>query len=189
MIYFSAIATRDFEYMSKFPRLKDASALLDKRISIEDTFSSLSTRRGAPYDRYDTTYLTLQQSIILQNDAVREFLRKHLHRRLSWGPEERRKNRVAYNQGHPRSLYFLFLDRLSRFIVAVGGGCAFIVPMFLISFDASRTESLVTVSTVVVLFALAMNLEFQTDNKDSLAATATYAVVLVMFIETSGAGS
>jgi hypothetical protein len=186
MISFSAIAIQDFEYMSKLPRLQEPSVLLDKRISIENAFPSLSARPGAPFD---TTYLTLQRSIVLQKDAVREFLRIYLHRRLSWSPEERRKNRVGYNQGQPPSLYSPFLDRLARFIVAVGGGCALIVPMLVMLFDASRTKSLVTVSTAVVLFALAMSLAFQTDNKDTLTATATYAAVLVVFVGTNGTGS
>lgn len=172
--------------MSKVPRLRESSTLLDKRISIENAFPSISTRSGAPYD---TTYLTLQRSIVFQTDAVREFLRKYLHRRLSWSPEERRTNRVGYNQGRSPKLYSPFLDRLARFIVAVGGGCALIVPMLIMTFNPSTTKSLVTTSTAVVLFALAMSMAFQTDNKDTLTATATYAAVLVVFVGTSGTGS
>jgi hypothetical protein len=103
--------------------------------------------------------------------------------------KERRKNRVGYNPGQTPSLYSPFLDRLTRFIVAVGGGCALIVPMLVMSFEASRTKSLVTVSTAMVLFALAMSLAFQTDNKDTLTAPATYAAVLIVFVGTSGTGT
>lgn len=60
------------------------------------------------------------------------------------------------------------------------------VPMLIMSLEPSQIKSLVTVSLSVVLFALVMSLTFQTDNKDTLTATATYAAVLVVFVGTSG---
>lgn len=119
---------------------------------------------------------------------MRETLRKHLFRRLSWSSSERKANKVSYNKGTPPETYSPFVDGLARFIIAVGGGASLIVPMLIMSFDASKTKSLVTVSVAVVLFALSLNLGFDTDNKDTLTATATYAAVLVVFVGTSGSG-
>jgi len=119
-------------------------------------------------------------------DAVREFLRKRLPQRLSYSHEEFISN--PYNDIRERTpeTYSPFVDRLARFLIAVGGGAALIVPMLIMSFHPSQTKSLVTVSVAVVLFALTLSLAFSTDNKDTLQATATYAAVLVVFVGTSG---
>lgn len=121
-----------------------------------------------------------------QTDAVREFLRKRLPLPLSHSREESRANLTKYLWGIPPVNYSPFVDRLARFLIAVGGGAALIVPMLIMSFQPLHTKSLVTVSVAVVLFALTLSLAFSTDNKDTLQATATYAAVLVVFVGTSG---
>ena len=57
--------------------------------------------------------------------------------------------------------------------------------MVIMSLSPSLTKSLVTVSIAVVLFALLLSLVFETNNKDTLTATATYAAVLVVFVGSS----
>jgi hypothetical protein len=64
-------------------------------------------------------------------------------------------------------LYPAFLDRLARFVSAVGGGCV---------------KSLVIVLVVAVLFTLAMSLTFRTNNTDILTAMARYAAMSVVFV-------
>ena len=96
---------------------------------------------------------------------------------------------MRYNKREIPTTYSPFVESLARFIIAVGGGCALVIPMVIMSFAPSRAKSLVTVSVAVVLFALVMSLAFQTDNKDTLTGTATYAAVLVVFVGTSGSGS
>jgi hypothetical protein len=171
--------------MSTLPKLQNPVTILDNRIMLETAFPTISTRPGAAYN---TNYLTLRRDIVRKNDAVREYLRKHLHRRLAWSPDERNANRVGYNLGLPPLMYSEFLDRLARFIVAVGCGCSLIVPMLVMSFSPSQTKTLVTVSVAVVLFALVISLAFHTDNNDTLSATATYAAVLVVFVGINGGG-
>ena len=61
--------------------------------------------------------------------------------------------------------------------------------MILMVLHPSLTKSLIVVSVAVVLFALVVGLVFETDNKDTITATATYAAVLVVFVGTSGGGS
>ena len=159
---------------------------LDTRMGLEDAFPTIAKREGAPYD---TNYLTLRCEVIRSADAVREFLRKYLFRRLAWSTAERDANPIRYNRRRPPQIYSNFVDGLARFIVAVGGGCSLIIPMLVMSFNPSRDKSLITVSVAVVLFALSISLAFQTDNKDTLTATATYAAVLVVFVGTSATGS
>lgn len=178
-----AAAIRDLDYLSRLPRVQDPESILDKRITLANAFPDIVARPGAPYD---SAWLTLRQEAVRQADGVREFLRKHLHRRLAWSAEERDANRLRYNQRRPPLVYSKILDRLARFLIAVGGGCSVVVPMLIMSLEPSQIKSLVTVSLSVVLFALVMSLTFQTDNKDTLTATATYAAVLVVFVGTSG---
>ncbi len=158
---------------------------LDTRIFLQVAFPELGKR---PLEPFNTTYRTLNRKIALNGDVVREILRRYLTRRLSWSPSERKANKVGYHKGGRPKTYSPFLDALARFIIAVGGGLSLIVPMLVMSFDASRTKSLVTVSVAVVLFALLLSLGFDTDNKDTLTATATYAAVLVVFVGTSSTG-
>lgn len=112
-----------------------------------------------------------------------------LPKHLSWTDAEIRARRPEYAAGHPPEVYSKFLDSLARFVVGTAGGCALIVPMVVMALDPTLTKSLVTVSAAVLLFALVLGLVFETDNKDTITATATYAAVLVVFVGTSGGGA
>jgi hypothetical protein len=125
----------------------------------------------------------------ISRDPIREFLRKRLYKRLSWPAAEIISRRLDfYKNGIPET-YSPFVDWLARFIIAIGGGAALIVPMLIMSIHSSQPKSLVTVSGAVVLFALCVSLVFQAENRETLTATATYAAVLVVFVGTSGAGA
>lgn len=85
--------------------------------------------------------------------------------------DERHADRIGYARGAAPLLYSAFLDRLARFVGAVGGGYA---------------KSLVIVLAAAVLFALAMSLTFRTNNMDMLTAMARYAVMSVVFVVVVG---
>jgi hypothetical protein len=85
--------------------------------------------------------------------------------------DERHADRIGYARGAAPLLYSAFLDRLARFVSAVGGGCA---------------KSLVIVLVAAVLFALAMSLTFRTNNMDMLTAMARYAAMSVVFVVVVG---
>ena len=57
--------------------------------------------------------------------------------------------------------------------------------MLIMSFHASKTKSLVTVSLAVLLFSFVLSIALKLQNNDVLAATAAYAAVLVVFVGTS----
>jgi hypothetical protein len=61
--------------------------------------------------------------------------------------------------------------------------------MLIMIFNQSLTKSLITTSVAVILFALVVSLVFETDNKDTITATATYAAALVVFVGTSATAS
>jgi hypothetical protein len=86
-------------------------------------------------------------------------------------------------------VYSKFLDVFARFVIGTAGGCSLIVPMVVMVLHASLRKSLVTTSVALVLFALFLGLVFETSNKDTITATATYAAVLVVFVGTSGSAN
>lgn len=70
--------------------------------------------------------------------------------------------------------------------MAIFGGLALLVPVIIMTLVHGVTESLVTTSVAIVLFALALAVyATNTSGKDILAATAAYAAVLVVFIGAS----
>lgn len=172
--------------MNQFVILPD-SERNESRLFFEDMFPELGNRSSFPFN---TTYRTLRHDVILnrevllKRDFVRETLRKYLFRRLLWSPSEREANSMGFITGEAPRTYSPLLDKLARFIIAVGGGASLILPVLIMLFNPS---SLITLSVAVVLFALSLSLGFETENKDTLTATATYAAVLVVFVGTTGA--
>ncbi|KAI1485154.1 hypothetical protein F5X96DRAFT_674917 [Biscogniauxia mediterranea] len=197
-------AVRDYQYMARLPPLASTFAAR-QRIELETFFPSLAqpgiqqtnttADEGVNDDDevsnipYDNEYLSLNPKPTQRKDLLREYLRKHLPRQFSWTEEEKSARRADYSHGHPPEQYSQSLDRIARFLVGVVGGASLIVPLLIMAFDSSLTKTMITVCTVVVLFALAVSLLFELDNKDTVTATATYAAVLVVFVGTSTGGS
>jgi hypothetical protein len=75
---------------------------------------------------------------------------------------------------------------VAKFIIGTLGGSALIMPMVIMALDSSLNKCLIVVSVSLVVFALVVGLVFETDNKDTIVATATYAAVLVVFVRNSG---
>jgi len=179
-------AIRDYQYLTTLGVLPHSQAR-EKQMSLQDAFPSIGTPYpGKSNHPYDTSYFTLQKKAVQPRDGLRDFLRRVLPSHLSWTEPERQTRRQEFAEGMPPEIYSRFLDALARFIVGVAGGFALIVPMFIMALNPSLVKSLVTVSAAVILFALVLGLVFETDNKDTITATATYAAVLVVFVGTSG---
>lgn len=78
------------------------------------------------------------------------------------------------------------VDRLARFVLGVVGGAAPVIPMLIMSINNTQAKSLTKTSAAVVFFAIAMAAGMRATNAETLAATAAYAAVLVVFVGTSG---
>jgi VIT1/CCC1 family predicted Fe2+/Mn2+ transporter len=154
----------------------------EQQLSLTDNFQDIASKTGAPYN---TRYLTLPSTLPQRPDAVREALRKYLHKSLSWTKEEIRLRGNDYYQGRPPTIYSSFVDRLARFIMAFVGGAALLIPMAIMVFNSSLNKSLITTCVAVILFAGFLAFGISASNQDTLAATATYAAVLVVFVGTS----
>jgi uncharacterized membrane protein YfcA len=118
----------------------------------------------------------------LQSDPLRNFLENHLPKKLTWAAAEIERRDNEYLDGLPPDQVSSFIDRLARFIIAFVGGASLVVLMLVMSLNQNETKSLVTTSVAVVLFAVAMSILFHASNSEILAATATYAAVLVVFV-------
>jgi len=113
-------------------------------------------------------------------------LKSCLHRSVAYTKSEILAKSDEYLGGDPPEEVSTLIDRLARFIVAVIGGAALVVPMLIMRLPrVTLTKSLVTTSIAVVLFAAALSIGFRASNTDTLVATATYAAVLVVFVGTS----
>lgn len=72
-------------------------------------------------------------------------------------------------------------DRIKRFLFAITGGAALLVPMIIMTYKTSQHARLTVVSIAVVLFSLFMA-STSASKENLVAATAAYAAVLVVYI-------
>jgi hypothetical protein len=125
-------------------------------------------------------------------DPLRMFLKASLPRKLTYTDAELHVHDEEFLARKPPTTVSPFVDRLARFIVAFVGGASLVVPMLIMTLPHQRgvtgsdsTKSLITTSVAVTLFATFMALLVKASNVETLAATATYAAVLVVFVGTS----
>lgn len=119
-------------------------------------------------------------------DSLREWLKRILPKRLTFTQLERDNRPIPFKVGATPEELSPFVDGLARFLVAIRGGLSLGVPMLIMRLGENLTKSLITVSVAVVLFSGATSVVFRATNVETLAATATYAAVLVVFAGTSG---
>lgn len=138
-----------------------------------------------PGNPYITRYLNLTPPPTIPTDSLRDFLKAHLPTGLTYTRSEKEAHFDEFNAHAPTTTVSPFVDKLARFIIAFAGGASLVVPMLIMTLHQTKTNSLVTVSIAVTLFAAAMSLVIRASNSETLAATATYAAVLVVFVGTS----
>ena len=77
-------------------------------------------------------------------------------------------------------------DRLMvRFLMAMTGGLALLIPMLMMTYFPGKNVSVVTTSVAMLIFAAVITLGTQLAPDQVLGATAAYAAVLVVFVGTS----
>ncbi|KAI4269808.1 MAG: hypothetical protein LQ337_007058 [Flavoplaca oasis] len=175
-----ATAIRDFEYLRRMKNI----TLPDERLAdLRQAFPEIADLPGDPYNsRYCTTFEQLPHS----NDPLRNFLKDVLPRQLTYTKAEIAYRTDEYLSGVSPESISPSVDRLARFVLGVVGGAAPVVPMLIMSINSTQAKSLTTTSVAVVLFAIAMAAGIRATNAETLAATAAYAAVVVVFVGTSG---
>ena len=162
--------------------MKDITLAGERLADLRQAFPEIADLPGDPYNsRFCTTFDQLPQL----SDPLRDFLKKMLPRRFTYTKAEIAHRMDEYLTGAPPKTIAPFVDKLARFIIGFVGGAALIVPMLVMSLDATHAKSLTTTSVAVVLFAIAMAVGIRASNAETLAATAAYAAVLVVFVGTS----
>jgi VIT1/CCC1 family predicted Fe2+/Mn2+ transporter len=122
-------------------------------------------------------------------EPLRQALMRYLPPWFTYSHEEKAERKREYGEGKVPRGVSTPVDRLARFLVALTGGSFLIVPMVIMSLNASQVKSLVTVSLSVLLFTLVLSFVVRVSNVETLVATATYAAVLVVFVGTTSSGT
>jgi uncharacterized membrane protein len=104
---------------------------------------------------------------------------------MTWSQNEREARKTEYNDRKSPREVSAFVDRFTRFVVAGVGGLFLIGPMLIMSFGPSKNNSLITMSTSVMLFISVLSLWIKVSNVEALISAPTYAAVLVVFVGTS----
>ncbi|KAF5870901.1 uncharacterized protein Bfra_009456 [Botrytis fragariae] len=155
-------AIRDYASLSGLQNIAGSQAQ-EKRHDLTYAFLDIA---GLPGDPFNSAYRRLpDQSLI---------------------PREQLLRTDEYLKGEPPEQVSLFVDKLARFIVAFAGGLSLVAPMLIMRIEENLTKSLVTTSIAVVLFAGMTSLILRANNTETVAATATYATLLMVFVGTNG---
>lgn len=74
---------------------------------------------------------------------------------------------------------------ITRFLVALLAGAFLVVPLIVLSHQSSSKTQLVTISICIVIFSFLVSLLSRASNEQTMAASAGYAAVLVVFLSNS----
>lgn len=131
-------------------------------------------------------YRRLRDSSMLLTDPLRDTLKRILPQSLTYTQREQKRRMEEYFAGLPPEEVSPFVDKLARFIVAILGGTALVVPMLVMRLpEITLVKSLITVSVAVTIFSAALSVGLRATNTETLVSTATYAAVLVVFVGTT----
>ncbi|KAJ9143331.1 VIT family domain-containing protein [Pleurostoma richardsiae] len=179
-----ARAIRDYEYLRNHKAL-DKAETRRRKMLLQRYFQSPSDFR----DPFQSHYSSFQDTMHERVDPLRRAFMRYLPSRLAFSSREKQERKKEYQEGKAPKEVSAVVDRVVRLLIAFAGGAFLVVPMIIMTIDQSQTKSLVTVSAAVVLFALAVSLVVRVSNLETLASTATYAAVLVVFVGTTSGGS
>lgn len=77
---------------------------------------------------------------------------------------------------------------ITRFLVAVLAGAFLVIPLIVLSHQSSSKAHLITVSLFIVVFSMLVSLASKASNEQTMAASAGYAAVLVVFLANTSTG-
>ncbi|KAK0642147.1 hypothetical protein B0T16DRAFT_431649 [Cercophora newfieldiana] len=172
-------AIKDYENFTRLAPITGSQARRG-RLDLERVFGGdeyTFIEEGAGYRR-------LADPTLLPTDNLRDTLKRLLPRSLAYTQFDIHNRTEEYFNNEPPEQVSPFVDKLARFLVAFLGGAMLVVPMMIMRLpEVTLVKSL---SISVLLFAGALSVFFKASNTDTMAATATYAAVLVVFMGVSG---
>lgn len=116
-------------------------------------------------------------------------LKQVLPKQLTYTKWEKAIRKRDYSGGRPPLKASLFVGLTASTITTLAGGALIIIPMVTMSFNPSRTKSIVTISVSVLLFGFVLAAFVTRSSSETFLGTATYAAVLVVFVGSSGTGN
>ncbi|KAI1877466.1 hypothetical protein JX265_003474 [Neoarthrinium moseri] len=174
------IAIRDYEYLRGHDSL-DKTETRKRKLLLQRFFQT----RGDFGDPFQSHYSSCRDAHGAKIDPLRQALMRVLPAQLTYSSHEKRERKKEYAEGRTPKEVSGFVDRLVRFSIALTGGALLVAPMIIMTLNQSQEKSLVTASAFVVLFAFLVSMVFRGSNIETLASTATYAAVLVVFVGTT----
>lgn len=147
------------------------------------------------YEKFKTRMLRVDLPLRRSSrDPIQHFLRKGLRRlwyalnvsRLSAEDEECGRNgplgKVMTSWDRTYQNTTRIAETVTRFVIGILTGAALVVPLVVLSYQASQTRRLVTVVSFVSAFCFLLSLLSKASNYETMAASAAYAAVLTVFI-------
>ena len=118
-----------------------------------------------------------------QQDILALYLRKFF--RLIWfqftnRQRARQKQETEFHDAYQNTA--LIADTFARFLFGITAGALLIIPVVILSRQSSNNVQLLTVSLCIIIFSFLVALVSRATHQDTMAATAAYAAVLVVFV-------
>jgi hypothetical protein len=167
---------RDYEYV--------VNHLTPAPFSSSDADDFLEKARSAfPEIAMRSSVSTIPTSTSITS-RLRDMLRR-LPKQLSYSKREKVRFSSAYVWGEPPREDSTAVHLFAGGIIAFSSTIVLITPIVIMTFTPSTANSLVTLSTAVLLFGFFMAVVIRAKSTEIFVATATYAAVLVVFVGTS----
>ena len=109
-------------------------------------------------------------------------LGSYLPVKWTWTQDEKSAKADLYGEKYKPKILSSRAEIFASFLVAMAGALFILVPMYIMALKQNQTKSLVTTTVAVVLFAVLCSITLRTSNDETLAATAGYAAVLMVFV-------
>lgn len=177
-----AIAIRDFQFIRSLDFLSPEQKDKRMKASIAAFPSLLSPYPGILPFRTENYRRLPDPQTSQPTDQLRDFLRTYGPRELTWTKEEKALKKDLYAAKLAPQVLSAKADRLARFLVAMVGALFVLVPMYIMALHQNRTKNLITTTLAVVLFAVVCSITLRTTVDQTLASTAAYSAVLVVFV-------
>lgn len=146
-----------------------------------------------PYETYKTRLVRVD--LAQRNgsrDVLRHSFRKVLryiwfffsHRGLTDGESDTYSAETVLEANRRRTFQNTtrLAEIITRFVVAILASAFLVVPLVVLSHQSSQESHLITVSVSIVVFSILVSVVSKASNEQTMAASAGYAAVLVVFI-------
>lgn len=158
--------------------------------SLADNFSQATKRNDlSPYEMYKTRPVQADKPRTPLLSFTHTYLRalwfRVLKRKAFRDIDEATVSQADFADEVTYQNTIKLAEFLSSFLMALGSGVFLIVPLCILSYLNGRTAQLITVSVSIMVFSFATSLVIRSSGPETMAASAAYAAVHVVFLTNS----